>query len=165
MLTDEQKTAVAQWVKEGDGLSEVQKRLRSEFDISMTYMDVRFLIIDLDLTLKEDDPPAPEPEPEPAPAPAPAPEPPLGPLAEAAKPGAEAPALGGSVSVDVDRIMKPGAVVSGTVTFSDGRHATWAVDQMGRLALDAGDAEYRPSEQDLAEFQTALRDALQKQGF
>jgi hypothetical protein len=164
MLTDEQKATVTEWVGEGAGLSEIQKRLSSELDISMTYMDVRFLIIDLGLTLKEDEPPAPEPEPEPAqepaPAPAPAAPPPEGPLADAVPPPG-----GGSVSVDVDRVVKPGAVVSGSVTFSDGREATWVLDQLGRLALDAGDTDYRPSEPDLAEFQTALRDALQRQGF
>ncbi len=163
-LTDEQKAAVAQWVGEGDGLSEIQKRLRAEFDVSMTYMDVRFLIIDLDLTLKEEEPPAPEPVAEPAlesgtePAPAPA-EP------EPIAPETEPPGIGGNVSVEVDRVVKPGAVVSGSVTFSDGRNATWMLDQLGRLALDAGDPEYRPSEEDLAEFQTTLRNALQKQGF
>jgi hypothetical protein len=158
MLTDDQKAAVKQWVSEGDGLSEIQKRLRSEFDISMTYMDVRFLIIDLGLTLKEEEPPKPEPTPEPEPAPAPGESAPLA-------PEADVPGAGGNVSVEVDRVVKPGAVVSGSVTFSDGRQATWMLDQLGRLALDAGDADYRPSEQDLAEFQTALRDALQKQGF
>ena len=163
VLTDEQKAAVAQWVSEGDGLSEIQKRLRAEYDISMTYMDVRFLIIDLDLTLKEEEPPEPEPEPEPEPAAAAEPAP--GPTMEAAAAAAEAPAAGGNVSVEVDRVVKPGAVVSGSVIFSDGRQATWVLDQLGRLALDAGDKDYRPSEQDLAEFQAALRDALQKQGF
>ena len=52
-LTDEQKAAVAEWVRDGAGLSDVQKRLQSEFDISMTYMDVRFLVIDLELTLQQ----------------------------------------------------------------------------------------------------------------
>ena len=148
-LTDEQKAAVAEWVRDGAGLSDVQKRLQSEFDISMTYMDVRFLVIDLELTLQEEAAPAPVPPPEPAP--------------EAVAP--EAGALPGGVSVEVDRLVKPGAVVSGSVVFSDGRQASWSLDQMGRLALDAGDTDYRPSEEDLAEFQTALRDALQKQGF
>jgi hypothetical protein len=148
-LTDEQKAAVAEWVRDGAGLSDVQKRLQSEFDISMTYMDVRFLVIDLELTLQEEAEPVPEPTPEPAPE------------AEGAEPGA----LLGGVSVEVDRLVKPGAVVSGSVVFSDGHQASWSLDQMGRLALDAGDKEYRPSEEDLAEFQTALRDALKKQGF
>ncbi|MDP6490142.1 MAG: hypothetical protein QGH42_12755 [Kiritimatiellia bacterium] len=173
VLTDEQKAAVAEWVGEGDGLSDIQKRLSDEFDLSMTYMDVRFLIIDLDLTLKEDEPPAPEPEPEPIPeaepvaAPEPAPGPAPGPTLEAAAAAAdaEAPAAGGSISVEVDRVVKPGAVVSGSVTFSDGQQATWVLDQLGRLALDAGDKDYRPSEQDISDFQVALRDALQKQGF
>jgi len=148
-VTDEQKAAVAEWVRDGAGLSDVQKRLQSEFDISMTYMDVRFLVIDLELTLQEAAEPAPEPPPEPATE------------AEVADSGA----LPGGVSVEVDRVVKPGTVVSGSVVFSDGRQATWSLDQMGRLALDAGDKEYRPSEEDLAEFQTALRNSLQKQGF
>ncbi|NQU39405.1 MAG: hypothetical protein HQ523_05585 [Lentisphaerae bacterium] len=148
-LTDEQKITVTEWVRKGAGLSDVQKQLQSEFAISMTYMDVRFLVIDLELTLKEDDPP-PEPKTEPE-------------AEVAAADGGEL--LPGAVTVEVDRLVKPGAVVSGSVDFSDGRHASWSLDQMGRLALDAGDPEYRPSEEDLAEFQTALRNALQKQGF
>jgi hypothetical protein len=169
VLTDEQKAAVTKWVGEGDGLSDIQKRLSDEFNLSMTYMDVRFLIIDLDLTLKEDEPPAPEPElepvsePEPVATSAPAPGPTL--EAAAAAADAELPAAGGSISVEVDRVVKPGAVVSGSVTFSDGQQATWALDQLGRLALDAGEKDYRPSEQDISDFQVALRDALQKQGF
>ncbi len=155
-LTDAQNAAVAQWVSEGDGLSEIQKRLRAEFNVSMTYMDVRFLIIDLGLTLKEEERPEPAPEP--------AAEPDFA-AAEPSAGAADAPAAEGGVSVEVDRVVKPGAVVSGSVVFSDGRQATWMLDQLGRLALDAGDPAYRPSEQDLAEFQAALRDALQKQGF
>ena len=46
-LTDTQKQAVAKWADEGLGLSEIQKNLRTEFDISMTYMDVRFLVYSL----------------------------------------------------------------------------------------------------------------------
>ena len=41
------------WVSEGAGVSQVQKKLESEFGISMTYMDVRFLLDDIDAQLKE----------------------------------------------------------------------------------------------------------------
>ena len=42
------------------GLSDVQKKINSDFGIVMTYMDVRFLVDDLDLTLvdKEEEKPA-----------------------------------------------------------------------------------------------------------
>ena len=67
--------------------------------------------------------------------------------------------------VTVDRVMKAGSLASGTVVFSDGVSASWMLDQMGRLAVQAGKPDYRPSEQDLAAFQDELRAALETQGF
>src|SRR6185436_179622 len=52
-LTPEQKTAVASWVAAGDNLSAVQKKLSEQFQVSMTYRDVRFLVDDLNLELKD----------------------------------------------------------------------------------------------------------------
>src|SRR5881227_1960736 len=52
-LTPEQKKAVASWVAAGDGLSTLQKKLSEQFQISMTYRDVRFLVDDLNLELKD----------------------------------------------------------------------------------------------------------------
>ena len=46
------------------------------------------------------------------------------------------PATQGDVDVVVDSLAQPHAMVSGKVTFSDGKRATWYVDQMGRLGLD-----------------------------
>ena len=51
-LTDEQKTDLTKWVGEGATLAEVQKRLAEKFSVSLTYMDTRFLLDDLNLTLK-----------------------------------------------------------------------------------------------------------------
>ena len=56
-LTPEQKQAVASWVAAGDNLSNVQQKLREQFQLSMTYMDVRFLVDDLNLQLKDPKPP------------------------------------------------------------------------------------------------------------
>ena len=56
-LTPEQKQAVASWVAAGDNLSNVQQKLREQFQLSMTYMDVRFLVGDLNLELKDPKPP------------------------------------------------------------------------------------------------------------
>jgi hypothetical protein len=150
-LNDVQKQTVAQWVKDGLGLSEIQKKIAEDIGISMTYMDVRFLVIELGVDLQEPEvpevvPPAADATPHEIPE-----------SADELSPG--------GVSVEVDRLVKPGAVVSGTVTFSDGTTASWLLDQMGRLALDAADPEYRPSDEDVQAFQQELRSALQKRGF
>lgn len=157
-LNDEQKALVGQWVKEGCGLSEIQRRLTDQCKTSLTYMDVRFLLIELGLELQEKKTSAPAPKA----APAPATEDPL--PGDDLLPDEAAPALGG-VSVDVDRIMRPGSLVSGTVVFSDGVKATWSLDQQGRLALGGTDKSYRPAAQDIQEFQMTLARELQKRGY
>lgn len=155
VLNDEQKAAVGRWIKEGYGLSDIQKALSSEFGISMTYMDVRLLLLDADMAVKDKVVKKPAVE-------------------QSAEQGSGIDAAGeedslspdhGSVSVDVDRITRPGAIVSGTVKFSDGKAGNWSLDQMGRLALDVGDAEYRPSEEDVGLFQQELKHALSQRGF
>lgn len=78
---------------------------------------------------------------------------------------ADAPAGGGSLSLEVDRIMRPGTVVSGTVTFSDGVSGKWGLDQYGRLMLDTGQKGYQPSAADVQAFQRELQMQLQRQGY
>lgn len=159
-LTDEQKTIVARWIEEGLKPSDVQSRLETEFGLRVTYMDVRFLIDDLKLMPKDPTPPAPPEQPKPDDAPAaPAPDAPPGaaPLADAggAQPG---------VQVKVDGITRPGAVVSGRVTFSDGQVGEWYLDQAGRLGMVPPSPGYRPPENDVAEFQIVLEQELAKLG-
>ena len=163
-LNAEQKTLVVQWVKEGCGLSEIQRRLTSECKLNLTYMDVRFLVLELGLDLQEKKQSTPVPKDLSS---SPPPPPQSGAEDEAELPGdmpEPMPGAGG-VTVDVDRIMRPGALVSGTVVFSDGVKATWALDQAGRLALGGTDKTYRPSAQDIQEFQMAIARELQKRGY
>lgn len=146
-LNDVQKQAVAEWVAEGLNLSDIQKKINAEFNVSMTYMDVRFLVIDIGAEVKD------KPEPKPA-------------KKDGDKPLPDSSEqLVSGLSVDVDAITQPGAIVSGTVVFSDGVKASWLLDQSGRLALDAGQPGYKPSEDDLQAFQQELRTALKKKGF
>lgn len=154
-LTPEQKSAVSEWVAGGASIADVQKRLREEHQVSLTFMDTRFLIDDLDLELV-----APEPPPKPA-ADLDSPTAPDQPL----EPGTDDAVVGGKVSVEVDRLTRPGTVVSGTVTFSDGKSGKWGLDQAGRLVFEAPEDGYRPSDADLQEFQQELSAKLQKQGF
>lgn len=198
-LTPEQKQAVSSWVAAGDNLSTVQKKLAEQFKLSLTYMDVRFLVDDLGLELKNAAPkagasdvgaapPGPPKRSEGGP-------PPSGPKgmldklkekvglggeseptdADTLPPDDEAypeeeelppgPAGASSVKVDIDRIVRPGAVVSGSVTFSDGVSGKWALDQYGRLMLETGQKGYQPPASDVQAFQRELSSQLQRQGY
>lgn len=146
-LSNEQKQLVAEWVNSGIELKDLQNKIREEFDISLTYMDVRFLVDDLDLSLQD------KPEP------------------ETSEPQAPADILqddsasAGGVSMEVDKLTVPNAIISGTVTFSDGETAKWLIDNTGRPGLVPDTQGYRPTPEDIQEFQKLLTEALQKQGF
>lgn len=157
-LTDEQKNTVSQWVAAGQNLSDIQKKLDEELGLKLTFMETRFLIDDLNLELVEKKKAAPAEEPS-AGAATPA-EPPRA-DAELVDEGGPA----GKVSVSLDRITTPGAVVSGSVTFSDGKTSTWALDQMGRIMLKATEEGYKPSREDLEAFQLELSRQLERQGY
>ena len=166
MLDESQKEQVRQWAADGAGLSEIQRRIKDEFGISMTYMDVRFLMLDLHADVRD------KPEPKPA---APA-APPVGDLppdgADAAAPqdgdeGFTPPEMdGGNVKVELDRVVRAGAMASGSVTFSDGVTGSWYVDQMGRLGLTkVSKPGYQPTREDLEAFQMALQEKLATGGY
>ena len=157
------------WIEDGFKLSEIQK-LASELGLRLTYMEVRFLLDDLKLKPKEIEPAAP-----PAPV---VPEKGKDRVSSAAAtktsdeadvPSAEleeeAMDVPGGVSVTVDQVARPGALVSGKVTFSDGNLAEWQLDQFGRLGLASRQQGYRPSQEDLMTFQAQLQSALAKLGF
>jgi hypothetical protein len=168
-LDEGQRKKVAAWIAEGLKLSDIQKRLSSELGISITYMDLRFLVDDLKLTPKDPERPKPvdlgasagkNAQSGPASSPAPAPDP--------GKPDslpAPAPGGPGSVSLSVDQLARQGALVSGRVTFTDGNSADWYLDQFGRLGLAPQQTGYKPSQTDLQAFQMALDGELRKMGF
>ena len=155
-LDESQRKKVAAWIADGATLSEIQTRLISEFGLKLTYMEVRFLVDDLKLTPKDPEPPKV-----------------AAPVAEAAKPtdkkstpppAGPAGATGG-VSVTVDHLARPGAIVSGKVTFSDGQQADWYLDQTGRLGVVTKQQGYKPSASDVQQFQAALQSEIARMGF
>jgi hypothetical protein len=180
-LTPEQKEAVSAWVAAGDNLSVIQKKLTEQFKLSMTYRDVRFLVDDLGLELKNAAPKTDASDVSKAavakPAPGAArPEPVEGeagiggvpddvlPPEDEAAPGVPPPGPG-TFSLEIDRIMRPGTMVSGSVTFSDGVSGKWALDQQGRLMLETAQKGYQPGPADIQTFQRELQAQLQRQGF
>ena len=177
MLSDEQKSVVAEWFAAGAGVAEIQKRISSEFGIDLTYLDVRLLVADL--------PQPAEPEP-----------PPSEPVAEASGLGEGADGFDAAsgdfeaessdavkpmqgkmpqdessgeqslaeLSVSVDPLAPPGAIACGSVVFSDGTSGKWVLDQMGRLGLSGLPEGYRPPPEDGAQFQAKLVAALRAKG-
>jgi hypothetical protein len=166
-LDESQRQKVAEWIGAGLKLSEIQNRLASELGVAMTYMDVRFLVDDLKLTPKD---PEPVKAPEsvltaPGAIPTAAGQPPAGQPGRSSPQPAGPSGTGGGISLSVDQVTRPGAVVSGKVTFSDGKGAAWHIDQTGRLGLAPEQAGYRPPNADLQQFQATLETELSRLGF
>jgi len=196
-LTPEQKQAVSTWVAAGDNLSAVQKKLSEQFKVSLTYMDVRFLVDDLNLALKDPTPKADVSDVTKATHARPAAEKPaekkgllekakeklgLGsreteqpddalaeeyPSDEAELDEALPPGGASTVSVEVDKVtLLPGALASGSVTFSDGVTGKWIVDNYGRPGFtEISKPGYRPSAADAQAFMQELNTTLQKRGY
>jgi hypothetical protein len=163
-LTPEQKQAVSAWVAAGDNLYAVQKKLAEVLKVSMTYMDVRFLVDDLNLELKDPAPKADASDVSKAPAPkAAAPEAAAAVSGDEEFPADAVPPTGGAVHVTVDKVnLNPNAMATGSVTFPDGVSAKWMVDLQGRPGLvDVSKPGYRPSPADAQAFMQELSMALQ----
>jgi hypothetical protein len=162
-LDEAQNKKVAAWIAEGLKLSEIQKRLNAECGLNLTYMEVRLVVDDLKLVPKD---PPPKVEKLLSPPAATADASPRLTDEPQEKDTAPAPLAGsGKVSVSVDTVARPGALVSGNVTFSDGQSAMWYLDQMGRLGLGPKQPGYKPSAVDLQAFQQLLEAELSKIGF
>lgn len=157
-LDESQRKQVAAWIADGLKLSDIQNRIASDLGVRLTYMEVRLLVDDLKLMPKDPEPAKPA-----IPSDLKDSTPPSQEKAQA--PDQTEPSGVGKVSVSVDQLARPGAIVSGKVTFSDGKKADWYLDQTGRLGLVAQQQGYRPSPGDLQQFQMALESELAKMGF
>ncbi|MBQ2281762.1 MAG: hypothetical protein II332_03235 [Kiritimatiellae bacterium] len=166
MLTAEQEHAVRTWAQEGAGLSEIQSRLAEEFDIHMSYMETRFLVMDINASIKDKEVPAPKQPAAPAREEAPASgvvhdidaESESGVASEAELPmGGAKPVEEGEVSVEISRIQRPGFALCGSLVFPDGEAAEWGITNDGRISMDFTTEGYRPSQEYLRQFQMKLK--------
>ena len=141
-LSEEQKKTIALWAEEGKDLSEIQLKLLEDFETNLSYKEARFLLIDLGIELK----PSPEEKEE-------------TPEKEEETPNTENES---KVTIELDSVVQADSLVSGKVIFSDGNRATWQLDQLGRLGLNPEVSGYRPSEEDIAQFQEQLKEKMSK---
>ncbi len=152
---------MAEELKQGVSLSEVQKLVNEKFHQRLTYMEIRILASELEsVTWKALDPRA---------------------RAEAEKrekearkaeiaaadgeqetglpPESDTPA--GNTVVELSKLARPGMMLSGTVKFASGSTAEWYVDQMGRLGLENLKGE-QPTPEDVEAFQIELERVARK---
>ncbi len=118
----EQLELVRLWASQGIDLNGIQKNLVAECGVHLTYMEVRFLLLDHGIEIAQ-----PQEDPKPAPAPAPAPEP---------APAAADPMTGAAPvkpTMSLDDIQIPGTILSGKCEFPSGTKVAWQIDQMGQL--------------------------------
>ncbi len=143
-LSPDQLDLVRQWASEGVDLNGIQKRLVTDCGVHMTYMDVRFLLLDHGIEICT--------APEPAPA-APAP-------AEAASAPESVPAPGAALKVTLDDLQIPGTLLSGKAEFPSGIRGAWQIDQMGRFGWS--ELSGTPSPAELQDFQAQLSQMLSR---
>ena len=145
-VTAEQLEMVRQWASLGVDLNGIQKNLAAECGVHMTYMDVRFLLLDHGIEIATAAAPVEEKKPEPAPEPESAPQPPAD----------------GKLVVTLDELTLPGTLISGKVTFASGTRGGWQIDQLGRFAWN--DLEGQPTPEELQAFQFELTQILSRGG-
>jgi hypothetical protein len=155
-LTSEQQAAVQQWAESGATLNDIQQRLKEQFGLQITYLEARLLMVDL--KVKVQDKPREKPPVENTPEATP-PQQPQSPSDDTAGEGAPA------IKISMDELAIQGAMVSGKVTFTDGKTAAWYIDQMGRLGMRAPEPGYQPPPNDVPAFQAELDRVLAAAGF
>ncbi|OQC15169.1 MAG: hypothetical protein BWX73_01461 [Lentisphaerae bacterium ADurb.Bin082] len=168
MNKQERDTLIMTKLNEGMSLSDVQKILAQDYNIRMTYLELRLLADDLAVNWEKLDKPKPAPQP----------------AEQAVTPEEddesfdedddedldddedfeeeEEVAEPGAVKVTIDPAPRPGMILSGMVRFASGIRAGWMMDRRGRLNLDLPDDGPQPSQEDLQGFQEELRRVMQQ---
>ena len=124
-INTEQLEMVRLWASQGIDLNGIQKNLVAECGVHLTYMEVRFLLLDhgIEIARQQEAPkpaPAPQPQAEQPAAPAPAADPMTG-------------ASPGKPTMSVDDSQIPGTILSGKCEVPSGTKVAWQIDQMGQL--------------------------------
>ena len=124
-------------------LNEIHKILADEHQVKMTFMDLRLLSSEIDdmdwgkfdpkVEVEEEDEQTETVPPEPV----------------------------SSTQIEISKIQRPGAMMSGSVTFLSGLKGEWYIDSMGQLGLNMANENDQPTEEDMMDFQTELRNKVQ----
>ena len=138
------KIFIGQELEKGTSLSDIQTLINEKFNQRMTYMDVRFLLLDHGIEIATAAVPVEEKKPEPATEPETTPQ----------------PAADGKLVVTLDELTLPGTLISGKVQFDSGTKGGWQIDQMRRIAWNS--LEGQPTPEELQAFQMELTQILSR---
>jgi len=144
METQERDRIIAEKLNEGLSLGDVQKLLADEYGINMTYLDLRLVASDLRVDWEN----------QPAK---------TAPTVAADKADTPESALADApraTTVTVNKIERPGYMMSGTAEFASGARGEWSIDYSGRPALSLAEGSAKPTQEDLADFQRELQQKL-----
>lgn len=143
MKQNELKKIIAEKLNSGIGLSEIQKILADEYQVKMTFLELRLLASELEnIQWEKPEEPKEEPEEEDVP-----------------ENLVEQSAENGTTTVEISRLARPGAMLHGSVKFASGPTAEWILDNRGQLGLDKLSGG-EPTEDDIKEFQVELQKAI-----
>ncbi len=155
-VSNEQLEMVRRWASYGVDLNGIQKNLAAECGVHMTYMDVRFLLLDHGIEIAR-----PQPKPAEAPAAAAQPEKPAQPAeAPAEAPAAASPTAAVKPTVTLDDLQLPGTLLSGKCSFPSGTNGSWQIDTMGRFGWT--ELNGTPTPVELQAFEFELRQILSR---
>lgn len=146
-LSKEQKEQLQSWITNGLSLSTIYKNISNEWKEKITYMELKFAIDDLNFEFPKETKIAEDK------------------IKKEELIDLEAIESDNKVTMGIDKIMRPGTILSGSVTFSDGMTGSWQLDQRGRIGLIPTTETYHPSQEDIQEFERQLQQALHKAGY
>jgi hypothetical protein len=163
MTNEERKQIVRELLANGLTLSQIQDHFHKEKNDPITYMDLRLLLSEMpDAKLPEKEVPK-------TILAAAGPTSPVGGKVTGKDSGRtgmdkEPEAVGGKLSISVDQMPAPGAMLSGYARFSSGAKAHWFLDEMGRLGVEPELGSGKPTQKDMQDFTAELRRMLQQTG-
>lgn len=141
-MSDDVLEQVRQWAAAGIDLNGIQKKLQAECGLHMTYMEVRFLLLDHGIEIATE----------------PATEEPAAEEETSTPTTPDDTAAPGRPKVTLDELQLPGALISGKVEFPGGVHGAWLIDQMGRFGWR--ELSGSPSPVEMQDFQEELTKLL-----
>ncbi|MCM8526924.1 MAG: hypothetical protein NE327_10430 [Lentisphaeraceae bacterium] len=139
------KKIVAKNLNEGLTLNEIHKILSEKHSVKMTFMELRLLSSEIeDMDWSQFDPKKEEPEED-----------------ETADTQDVSGEVEDGTQIEMHKVQRPGAMMSGSVVFLSGIKGQWMIDQFGSLDLALEDDTQQPTEEDMEDFQMTLRRKLQ----